>query len=135
MAKKGTKSEQITPNQGDSMGAASSETRSFKSSDALGGNGVRFIRPSLLAEEGIRGVVAEGYFDGTLPNEMTGKNDFKVVADDGQTIVINHTGHLASLIERMEVVEGNYLRVSYLGKDKIKKTGKEFHKFKLEVAE
>lgn len=135
MAKKSKSTEQITPNKGDSMGAESSASRSFKSSDALGGGGIRFLRPSQLAEEGVRGVVAEGYYNGTVANNLTGKNDFKITADDGSAVIINHTGHLASLIERMEVVDGNYVRVSYLGKEKMKKTGKEFHKFKLEVAE
>lgn len=115
------------------MGADS--VKQFKSSDSLSGAGIRFIRPSKLEEEKIRGVVAEGYYAGTVPNTLTGKEDFKITEDNGAAVVINHTAGLAKLMERMEVVDGNYVRVSYLGKEKSKKNGKDYHKFKLEVAE
>lgn len=103
------------------------------SADAGSAVGIEFIRPSRLAESKKTGVVLEGYFEGTVPNQLTGKEDFKFTKEDGGAAVINHSGHLAALMKALKVENGNYVRVSYLGKEDYK--GKPSHRFQLDVAE
>lgn len=96
-----------------------------------------FVRPSKLAAEGITGVVAQGIYEGAIPNQFDeGKNDFKVRADNGDLVILNSTGSLASQMARVEA--GSYVRISYLGKKamtKGKMAGKEAHSFIVEVSE
>jgi len=98
---------------------------------------LRFIRPSKLAAEGVTGVVAQGIYEGAIPNQFDeGKNDFKVREDNGDLLILNSTGSLASQMARVEV--GSYVRITYLGKQtmtKGKMAGKQSHGFVVEIAE
>jgi hypothetical protein len=98
---------------------------------------LRFVRPSKLAEAGTTGVVAQGIYEGAIPNQFDeGKNDFKVREDNGDLAILNSTGSLASQMARVEV--GSYVRISYLGKQTMSKgkmAGKQAHSFIVEVAE
>lgn len=104
--------------------------------DAGKGGNVKFIRPKQLAEEGVTGVVAEGIYQGTTPNNFDdAKNDFKVLAEDGTLLILNSTGSLANQLAAVE--EGSYVRISYQGMQAMKKgrmAGKQAHSFIVEVA-
>jgi hypothetical protein len=104
--------------------------------DGKGGN-IKYIRPSLLAAEGITGVVAEGIYEGTVPNNFDkNKNDYRILAADGSLTILNSTGSLANQLARVST--GSFVRVTYNGMEKIKKgnmAGKKAHAFLVEVAE
>lgn len=112
--------------------------RTFTKVNSGSGGNLKFIRPKQLADDGIRGVVAEGIYEGTQPNtfEPT-RNDFKVVSEDGAlTTILNANGSLNSQMAKVEA--GSYVRISYNGMKKVTKgklKGKEVHDFTVEVAE
>jgi hypothetical protein len=101
------------------------------------GGTIRFVRPKLLAEEGTTGIVAQGVYQGTVANNFDdAKEDYKVLDDNGNTIILNSAGSLASQLKRVKV--GSYVRISYLGMKpmtKGKMKGKDAHSFIVEIAE
>ena len=114
-----------------------SAEKSFKPVlDGDGGN-VTYIRPKELAENGITGVVAQGIFTGTTPNNFDeSKNDYKVQLDDGTVAILNSTGSLRNQLEK--VATGSYVRINYNGMEAIKTgkmAGKPAHSFLVEVEE
>lgn len=102
--------------------------------EGTGGN-IKYIRASELADNNVTGVVAEGIYEGTLPNRFDeNKTDFKIKAIDGGVLVLNHTGSLANQLNRVSA--GSYVRISYAGKQAMKKgkmAGKLAHSFIVEV--
>lgn len=94
---------------------------------------LRFVRPSELKETGaIDEVVLEGEFQEALPNQHRPEvNDFKFLEDNGNTVIINHCGHLGFLMKNVN--PGDYCRVTYKGTVPYK--GKETHQFLVETAE
>ena len=106
----------------------------------LGGStdgNITYIRAKELAEAGTTGVVAEGIYEGTLPNNFDeSKSDYKVRLSDGTLAVLNSTGSLANQLGK--VATGSYVRVNYNGMDAIKSgrmAGKKAHNFIVEIAE
>jgi len=97
---------------------------------------LRFIKPSQLAAEGVTGTVLEGEYVGAVKNAFDeGKEDFKFLTDDGNTVIVNSTGSLAYQMKLVKI--GDYVQLNYMGKEKIAKgkmKGKEAHKFEVLVA-
>lgn len=102
-----------------------------------GDGNITYIRAKELSENGTIGVVAEGIYEGTTPNNFDdSKNDYKVKLGDGKLAILNSTGSLRNQLEK--VATGSYVRVSYKGMEAIKKgkmAGKSAHSFLVEVAE
>jgi len=124
--------------------ATGSEGRTFKTVNGktLGDapaskGGITFVRPKELAENGTTGVVAEGIFEGTVPNNFDEtKSDFKVRKDNGDLIILNSAGSLASQLAK--VAPGSYVRITYAGMKpmlKGKMKGKSAHSFIVEIAD
>jgi hypothetical protein len=121
-----------------------SESRTFRSvlgggeesTTGTGGN-VKFIRAKELAASGITGVVAEGIYEGTIPNNFDEtRSDYKVRLNDGSIAILNSTGSLKNQLS--QVSPGSYVRINYKGLETMKKgrmAGKEAHAFLVEVAE
>lgn len=111
--------------------------REFKKPEGMPAGGeIRFVRPSELANEAFTGVVVEGEFVEAVPNPLDDtKNDFKFVTEEGETVIVNHSGSLAY---RMKFVSpGDFCQVNYLGKSEIKSgrmKGKSAHNFEVLVA-
>ena len=103
-------------------------------SDGAGGN-ITYIRPKELSDNGTTGVVAEGIFQGTLPNRFDdSKSDFKLEGEDGAITILNHAGSLANQLKN--VSPGSYVRINYKGKQPMKSgtmAGKLAHAFLVEV--
>jgi hypothetical protein len=101
-----------------------------------GGN-IKFIRPKELAAGGVTGVVAEGIYEGTIPNNFDNtREDYKVRQNDGTLIILNSTGSLRNQLS--QVAAGSYVRVNYKGMEKMKSgrmAGKEAHSFEVLVAD
>lgn len=98
--------------------------------ESAGEGSLEFIRPSVLAEEGVKGIILEGEFVGTLQNPIDElKNDFKFSCENGATKIINSTAHLAYLMKNVNV--GDFVQVKYLGKEEYK--GRLGHKFEVLV--
>lgn len=103
------------------------------------GAGIEFIRPSRLAEEGITGVVAEGIYEGTLPNQLEpSRKDFKIRKSDGTLLVLNSTSSLTRQMDLVDLNDG--VQIVYNGLKTIKSgkaKGKSVHDFVVlkEVAE
>ncbi len=80
-------------------------------------------------------VVAEGWFTETRQNKFNvGKEDYFVVDADGVTHCMNNAGHLAFLMK--SVMPEDYIRVTFMGKEKITKgpkAGTDANRFKLEM--
>jgi hypothetical protein len=119
-------------------------TRTFKSvngksleNDDSKAGGITFIRPKELADAGTTGVVAEGIFEGTLPNSFDdAKSDYKVRTESGNLIVLNSTGSLASQMAKVAV--GSYVQIQYLGMKPItagKMKGKMSHSYIVGIAD
>lgn len=88
-----------------------------------------FIRPSQIEKPG---VLVEGEFLETIQNRYDDTVvDYKFQDDEGNLIIINHAGHLAFLMKKVN--PGDYCRVSYNGKTDYK--GRNSHSFKVETAE
>lgn len=107
----------------------------FKS--VTGESSLTFIRPSELAEQGVTGVILEGLYLGTSPNQLdSSKSDYKFESTDGNTVIVNSTGSLAYKMKKVEI--GSLVRLIYNGKEEIKKgnkAGKLAHNFDVQVAE
>lgn len=103
-----------------------------KKAGAGAGGDIEFIRPSKLAEQGLVGalILEDAVFEGTVPNTLTEKEDFKF-SKDGKTIILNSTGQLAHLMQ--EVSPGAVCDVKYLGKNEFTKNGKTISAHNFEV--
>lgn len=95
-----------------------------------------FVRASKLAADGITGVVAEGIYEGGVPSRFDEeKMDYKIRKDNGDLIIVNNAGSLASQMAKVET--GSYVQITYLGQDAItegKFKGKLAHRFVVGVA-
>lgn len=124
--------------------AAAATGRTFKSvngksleNDDSKAGGITFIRPKELADAGTTGVVAEGIYEGTLPNNFDeNKSDYKVRQDDGTLVILNSCGSLATQLAK--VSEGSYVQITYLGMKPLtqgKMKGKSAHSFIVGIAD
>ena len=94
--------------------------RNFKPVDAGASLGsITFIRPSRLAEEGKSGIILEGTFVESLPNQFDNeKLDYKFTDEKGNIVVLNGAGNLTY---KMKLVNaGDFVQISYNGKKEIK---------------
>lgn len=98
---------------------------------------VSFVRFNKLEADGTTGVVAEGIYEGTVPNNFDeGKVDYKVRAENGDLTILNTVGSLKTQMEKIE--PGAYVRISYLGKAAMKGgkfAGKLSHRVIVEIAD
>lgn len=80
-------------------------------------------------------VLVYGKYIGRSPNKFGKENfDFKP-NEGGPTVCLNHSGHLAYLLETY-VSPGDVVEIKYMGKEKLEKgpyKGKESHQFELSV--
>ncbi len=92
---------------------------------------LKVVRASVLAEQGITGVVAEGIFEKKEPNKFDpAKNDYFVRNAETNTLyIINSTQGLAEQMELPEVM-GKQVKVEYEGKIATKR-GKGYHQFQV----
>ena len=95
--------------------------RNFKPVDAGASLGsITFIRPSKLAEESRTGVILEGTFVESLPNQFdSNKLDYKFTDEKGGMIVLNGAGNLGFKMKNVNA--GDYVQISYNGKKEIAK--------------
>ena len=95
--------------------------RNFKPVDEGASLGsITFIRPSRLAEEGKTGVILEGTFVESIPNQFDNeKLDYKFTDEKGGMIVINGAGNLGFKMKNVNA--GDYVQISYNGKKEISK--------------
>lgn len=103
---------------------------------AVEGKQLTFIKPSKLAEENVRGTIIEGVYLAAVPNDMTGKDDYKFELESGDLVILNGAGNLGYQMKNVTV--GSLTRIDYLGKSVIKsgpREGKEAHGFKVMVAD
>ncbi len=110
--------------------------REFKPVIQNEGGNLKFISAKKLFDDGITGIVAEGTFEAALENRFEEtKFDYKIVTDDGETLILNSAGSLNYQMDKVAI--GSYVRISYNGKSEIKSgkmKGKEAHNFLVEVA-
>lgn len=96
-----------------------------------------FVRASQLAKDGITGIVAQGIYEGTVPNRFdAAKPDFKVRGDAGNLIILNNAGSLASQLARVAL--GSYVQINYKGMQAMttgKMAGKKAHSFIVLIAD
>lgn len=89
------------------------------------------LRPSKLAEDGVTGVVAQGTYEGSMPNKFNPESlDYKIRSENGDLIIINGTGGLRQQLAKVAV--GTLVQIQYNGKTKIAKgkmAGKLAHSF------
>lgn len=96
---------------------------------AVKGN-LRYIRAGELKKSGVTGLVVEGIYEGTIANEMSGKNDYKIREANGDLAIINNTASLSNQMADLEL--GSYVAIKYAGTTVIKngpRKGKEAHQF------
>ena len=95
--------------------------RNFKPVDAGASLGsITFIRPSKLAEESRTGVILEGTFVESLPNQFdSNKLDYKFTDETGGLIVLNGAGNLGFKMKNVNA--GDFVQISYNGKKEIAK--------------
>ena len=97
-----------------------------------GESNITFVKPSQLTG----GEKFEGKFIEALPNNFDEtKNDYKLIDDSGNTIILNSCASLNNQMGR--VTPGSYVLVEYSGKivlEKGKMAGKEAHNFIVSVA-
>ena len=95
--------------------------RNFKPVDEGASLGsITFIRPSRLAEEEKTGVILEGTFVESIPNQFDNeKLDYKFTDEKGGMIVINGAGNLGFKMKNINA--GDYVQISYNGKKEISK--------------
>ena len=70
--------------------------RNFKPVDANASLGsITFIRPAKLAEENKTGIILEGTYVESLPNQFNDqKSDYKFTDEKGNMVVLNGAGNL-----------------------------------------
>lgn len=114
----------------------STENREFKPVLENTSGTIEFISAKKLLESNKLGVIVEGTFQEALENNFEStKSDYKIVTDEGNTIVLNHSGSLAYQMSKVQL--GSYVRISYEGQTPMKKgamKGKLAHQFLVEVA-
>ena len=95
--------------------------RNFKPVDEGASLGsITFIRPSRLAEEEKTGVILEGTFVESIPNQFDNeKLDYKFTDEKGGMIVLNGAGNLGFKMKSINA--GDYVQISYNGKKEISK--------------
>ena len=97
-------------------------------------SGITFIRPSKLAEEETRGVILEGTFVESLPNQFNSeKSDYTFTDDKGNITVINGAGNLGFMMKSINA--GDFVQISYKGKKEITKgkmKGIQAHQFEVQ---
>jgi hypothetical protein len=105
------------------------ELVSLKHKDASGKGGrIEVIRPSKLAEAGVKGLVAEGTLEKIEPNEFdAGKNDYFLRGSDNTLYIINETKSIKEQLSDPNLL-GKRIQINYDGKLKTK-NGKGFHDF------
>ena len=108
--------------------------RNFKPVDGNASLGsITFIRPSKLAEEETRGVILEGTFVESLPNQFNSeKSDYKFSDEKGNMIVLNGAGNLGFKMKTVNA--GDFVQISYNGKKEITKgkmKGVQAHQFEV----
>lgn len=112
-------------------------SRTFVRPDGRPMNPPKFIKAHELFDEGVKGPILEGTFEGTSPNRFNkNKLDFKFIDDQGTHVTINAAGNLGARMKKITV--GDYCQVSYLGKYPIKEgdyKGTLCHSFDVLVAE
>lgn len=103
---------------------------------------ITFIRPAELREklekgEIEAGPIVEGTFLGSLENPHNENvTDYKFELENGSEVLINGAGNLKYKMSLVDV--GDFIQVSYLGMQEIKKgkmAGKLSHNFEVLVAE
>lgn len=113
-----------------------SEAPNFKPVDVTTAQGALIIvRPSKLAKEGASGTVAEGIYEGTVPNKYDAtKMDYKIRSANGDLTIINEAGSLRRQMAMVAV--GTLVQINYSGKQagKGKNAGKSFHNFEVLTA-
>ncbi len=109
------------------------------------GGKVKYVKAKELAEAGTTGVIAEGIYVGTTPNQFNdAKPNIKIesleVNADGErdVTIVNAAGNLN--YRMADVAIGTPVQIHYLGTEKIKSTnkainGKMSHQFKVLTAE
>jgi len=108
--------------------------RNFKPVDAGASLGsITFIRPSKLAEDGKTGIILEGTYVESLPNQFNkDKLDYKFTDEKGGMIVLNGTGNLGFKMKNVNA--GDFVQISYNGKKEISKgkmKGTQAHNFEV----
>jgi hypothetical protein len=108
--------------------------RNFKPVDENASLGsITFIRPAKLAEEKKTGIILEGTFVESLPNQFDDKkSDYKFTDEKGNIIVLNGAGNLGY---KMKMVNsGDFVQITYNGKKEITKgkmKGVKAHQFEV----
>ena len=95
--------------------------RNFKPVDAGASLGsITFIRPSKLAEEEKTGIILEGTYVESIPNQFDDKkSDYKFTDEKGGMIVLNGAGNLGFKMKNVNA--GDFVQISYNGKKEISK--------------
>jgi len=95
--------------------------RNFKPVDAGASLGsITFIRPSKLAEEEKTGIILEGTYVESIPNQFDDKkSDYKFTDEKGGMIVLNGAGNLGFKMKNINA--GDFVQISYNGKKEISK--------------
>ena len=95
--------------------------RNFKPVDAGASLGsITFIRPSKLAEENKTGIILEGTYVESIPNQFDDKkSDYKFTDEKGGMIVLNGAGNLGFKMKNVNA--GDFVQISYNGKKEISK--------------
>lgn len=111
------------------MAETSTSNKTFK--PVIASAGLRFIRPSELAANGVTGEILEGVYLSSQPNQMDdAKLDYKFETASGETVILNGAGNLGRQMEAVTV--GTLVRINYNGKQLIQsgpRKGKEAHNF------
>tara|TARA_R110000824_G_scaffold17339_5_gene70569 strand:+ start:4975 stop:5328 length:354 start_codon:yes stop_codon:yes gene_type:complete len=94
--------------------------RNFKPVDAGASLGsITFIRPALLAKEERTGIVVEGTYVESLPNQFDDKkSDYKFTDEKGGVTILNGAGNLGFKMKNVNA--GDFVQISYNGKKEIK---------------
>jgi len=94
---------------------------------------VEYIRASDLKKDGITGVVVEGTFLSTVPNNIDErKDDFKIEREDGSVVIVNGAGNLGFSMKNVDA--GDFIQIKYLGMQEIAKgphKGRPSHNFEV----
>ncbi len=102
-----------------------------------GDSTVTFIRPSKLQADGITGVIVEGTYVESIPNQYDeGKLDYKFEKEDGSIVIVNGGGNLGFKMSKIMI--GDYVQLSYEGMKEIKNgkmKGRKSHTFSILVAD
>ena len=109
--------------------------RNFKSPLQREASSITFISPAALSRDEKSGVILEGTYVESSPNNFDeNKLDFKFSDDKGNMTVINAGGNLGWAMQPINI--GDYVQVSYNGKKEITKgkmAGRMAHDFKVLV--